>query len=108
MQKPVEIFHHGFEPSESLDDHIRKQAKRLEKYHDRIVGCRVTMEQVNKATTHSSWKVTVDVTLPPRRELVASKSSNDGAHNRESLIKALDQAFDAVGKQIRKANDKKH
>ncbi len=103
MQKALDITHHGFEASESLDQHIAEKARKLEKFHEGIVGCHVSVHcESGKQNSHKSWTAKVVLTVPPRQELVGTKVVNHGAENRESVILAVDGAFDAVAKQLRK------
>ncbi len=45
MSFPIQITHHGLEPSDSLDALIRDEASKLEKFFDGIVSCRVLVER---------------------------------------------------------------
>jgi ribosomal subunit interface protein len=107
LQKQTEIVHHGFESSEALDQYIQQQADALEKFHSGLIGCRVSMERAShRNDTHDAWEVKVMVTVPPRQELVATKAVEKGKSNQQAVYKALDQAFEAVEKQLRKLKEK--
>jgi hypothetical protein len=41
MQVPLDITFRNSEPSEAIRSEVEKQAKRLEKFHDRITSCHV-------------------------------------------------------------------
>jgi ribosome-associated translation inhibitor RaiA len=43
MQVPLDITFQNSEPSEAIRSEVEKQAKRLEKFHDRITSCHVTV-----------------------------------------------------------------
>src|ERR1700731_4522745 len=43
MQVPLDITFRNSEPSEAIRSEVEKQAKRLEKFHDRITSCHVTV-----------------------------------------------------------------
>jgi ribosomal subunit interface protein len=108
LQKQVEISHHGFESSEALDEFIAQHVAKLEKFHHGIIGCRVAMDRAShRSESHDAWSVKVAVTVPPRQELVATKVVDKGNHNQKTIYQAVDGAFEAVAKQLRKLN-KKH
>jgi len=43
MQVPLDITFENSEPSEAIRSEVEKQAKRLEKFHDRITSCSVAV-----------------------------------------------------------------
>src|SRR6202035_4210621 len=43
MQVPLDITFRNSEPSEAIRGEVENQAKRLEKFHDRITSCHVTV-----------------------------------------------------------------
>ena len=43
MQVPLAITFQNSEPSEAIRSEVEKLAKRLEKFHDRITSCHVTV-----------------------------------------------------------------
>ena len=107
MPTNIEISHHGFEASEALDDCIKEQMKKLERFHDGIVSCRVSLEQAShRRPTHEAWDVKVRITVPPRHELVACKSMDHPKSNQQAVYQTVEAAFQAVAKQLRKLVDK--
>ncbi|WEX10232.1 HPF/RaiA family ribosome-associated protein [Chelativorans sp. AA-79] len=56
MQIPLQIAFHRAEKSEWAEDEIRARVEKLQNYHDRITGCRVTVDQRAR---------NVEGTLPP-------------------------------------------
>jgi len=45
MQLPLQITTRGMRHSDALDAEIRRKAAKLDKFHPRIVSCRVVVEQ---------------------------------------------------------------
>jgi ribosome-associated translation inhibitor RaiA len=43
MQVPLDITFQNSEPSETIRSEVEKQAKRLEKFHDPVTSCHVTV-----------------------------------------------------------------
>ena len=65
MQTPLEIGFQNSEPSEAVRSEIEKQAKRLEKFSDRITSCHVTV--VVPQTRHRGgdlFKISVRIAMP--------------------------------------------
>lgn len=107
MPTNIEISHHGFEASEALDNCIQEQMEKLERFHHGIVSCRVSLEAAShRRPTHEAWEVKVRVTVPPRHELVSCKSVEHPKSNQQAVYQAVEAAFQAVGKQLRKVADK--
>jgi cold shock CspA family protein/ribosome-associated translation inhibitor RaiA len=65
MQLPVQITFRNMEPSEAVEARIREEVAKLERFHDRIMGCRVIVEMPRKHPHHGKvYEVRVDLTLP--------------------------------------------
>jgi hypothetical protein len=45
MELPVQITYRGVNPSDALSRLIRKEARKLDEFFDRIVSCRVLVER---------------------------------------------------------------
>src|SRR5690606_26105954 len=56
MQVPLQIAFHKAEKSDWAEQEIRARVDKLQTYHDRIIGCRVTVDQRAR---------NVEGTLPP-------------------------------------------
>jgi ribosome-associated translation inhibitor RaiA len=54
MQVPLDITFQNSEPSEAIRSEVAKQAKRLEKFHDRITSCHVTVIADDEAPARRS------------------------------------------------------
>lgn len=91
MQLPLDITFLGMPPSPSVDAAIRRWVTRLERFHDRIVRCAVTVTYNGQATP---FHVTVTITVPGREIVV----SNDPF--RDNVYSALSDAFRAARRQL--------
>lgn len=77
MLLPPQVTFRNMAPSESLDRLIRTEAAKLEKYYDRISGCRVLIEQPHRhQRAGKRLHVRIDLTLPGE-ELVISHGPTD-------------------------------
>jgi ribosome-associated translation inhibitor RaiA len=68
---PLEIGFHGLPSSEWIEEAIREHAAKLEKLYPRLVGCRVSVEELHKQhRTGNVHEVHIELRLPGG-ELVA-------------------------------------
>ena len=83
MENPLQVSFVGMEPDEELRSLVREEVAALEKFHTHITGCRVAI--AGSETRHRQGqvhKVTIRITIPPRREIVVNQSpGNEGRHH---------------------------
>jgi cold shock CspA family protein len=102
MQVPPQISFHGIDRSSYNEDFIRGRIKRLEHIHDSIISCRVVVERPHQnKQTGNPYRCRVELSLPRKRELVASKEENKVRH--VELRTVIGRTFDAMEKQLRAA-----
>jgi cold shock CspA family protein/ribosome-associated translation inhibitor RaiA len=102
MQVPPQISFHGIDQSDYNEDYIRERIARLEHLHDAIISCRVVVERPHRHRhTANPFRCRVEVSLPRKRELVASKEENAERHI--ELRTVIGHAFEAMEKQLRSA-----
>ncbi|MDJ0949283.1 MAG: HPF/RaiA family ribosome-associated protein [Alphaproteobacteria bacterium] len=99
MAVPLEISFQKLAPSDAVEARIRELADRLERYHDRIMRCRVVVEQVSRRHTKGKmYEVRIDISVPGR-EIVASR--NPGAdHAHEDVYVAIRDSFKAAARRL--------
>ncbi len=99
MQTPLQITFRNLRRSHAVEANVRGCAENLEKYCDRIMGCRVMVETTHKHHEHGNhYHVRVDVTVPDR-ELVASREP-DEHHSYTDVYVAIRDAFDTMRRQL--------
>lgn len=99
MEVPLQIRFHNLEPSDAVKANVRKRAKRLERYCDKIISCRVTIEAPHKHHHQGNiYRVTVDVRTPGDESIANRAPSRHHAH--EDVYVAIRDAFDAVSRQL--------
>lgn len=102
MQVPPQISFHGIDHSSYNEDYIRERIDRLEKIHDGIISCRVVVERPHQnRQTGNPYRCRVELSLPRKRELVASKEEMTERH--VELRTVVGRAFDAMEKQLHSA-----
>lgn len=103
---PLEITYRGLEKSEALENHIRGKAEKLERYHERIISCRVVVEEDQEEQRAGSlFRVRVIVRVPPGREIIGTYESLQ-LETRSQLETAVSEAFDAARRQLLKVKAK--
>jgi ribosome-associated translation inhibitor RaiA/cold shock CspA family protein len=100
MQAPIEIAFQHCKPSEEIRAEVAKQAKRLEKFSDRITSCHVAI--AGPQTRHrqgNAFKIDVRIAMPEHRDVIVTRTHGD-APEREHPLVAVREAFDAAVRQI--------
>ena len=99
MQMPLQISFHGMEPSPAIEARIREKAAKLERFCNRIVGCRVTVEAPHRHHRRGKlYNVRVDLSVPGKDVFVGSSRPLNHAH--EDVYVAIRDAFNAAGRQL--------
>lgn len=102
MQIPLEIKFSDIDHSQWVEDYIRERAGKLDKMCDHLMSCRVVVEGAqHHHHTGNPWRVRVEVTMPPKKDLVADKEGTV-ADPHVQLRPIIRKAFEAMEKQIKK------
>ncbi|MGO9673269.1 MAG: cold shock domain-containing protein [Methylocella sp.] len=100
MQTPLEIAFQNSEPSEAVRQEIAKQAKRLEKFSDRITSCRVTVVVPHTRHRHGDlFKIDIRIAMPNHKDVIVTKTHGD-AQEHEHVMVAVKDAFSAAQRQV--------
>src|SRR3990172_13116427 len=99
MQLPMQIVFRNMEPSAAVEAKVRARVDKLEQYYDRIMSCRVVVEQRHRhAHQGNQFHVRIDLKVP-NGELVASRDPPEQqAH--EDVYVAVRDGFDAIRRQL--------
>lgn len=91
MPFPLEIQFQNIAHSDAVEARIREKAEKLERIHDRIVSCRVVVEQTSRRQQKGKlYQVRIDVSVPGA-EIVANRNPSN-----EDVYIALRDAFAAA------------
>lgn len=102
MQVPLEISYHNIDRSDWIDNYIRERAEHLDRISGGVASCRVVVELAQaQHQTGNPYRVRVEVTLPPRKDLIGDKEEivEDPQVQLRPIIR---HAFEAVEKQVKK------
>lgn len=99
MLLPLQITLRNMEHSDALEAKIRERAAGLDKFYDRIMSCRVVVEQHHRHHHQGNlYHVRVDLTVPGG-ELVVRREP-DAHHTHEDAYVAVRDAFDAARREL--------
>jgi len=94
MELPVQITIRDLPRSEALAAHIRRKAAKLAALHDRIVSCRIVVEQLALHQQQGRrFRVSIDLRVPGR-QIVANRDHHEDAYA------AVREALDAAKRQL--------
>lgn len=98
-QTPLQINFRDMRPSPAVEARIREKAARLERFSDRIVSCRVTVEQRSRHQRKGKlYNVRIEIGVPGNDIFVGRVGPQDHAH--EDVYVAIRDAFDAATRQL--------
>ncbi|HEX9813047.1 MAG TPA: HPF/RaiA family ribosome-associated protein [Burkholderiales bacterium] len=99
MQIPVQIVFRDMKPSPAVEVNIRARVDKLQRFYDRIMSCRVVVEQRHRhGHKGNPFHVRIDVTVPNDELVVSRDPTQHQAH--EDAYVAIRDAFDAIRRQL--------
>ncbi|MGC8550666.1 MAG: HPF/RaiA family ribosome-associated protein [Acidobacteriaceae bacterium] len=113
---PLQITFHRSEVIADIEELIRAEAAKLERYYPRMMGCRVTVEEEGGRQIGNLWNVRIDITVPGGEIVVKSELSLGGTarqtkqasirngkevrRERQILHRAVRDAFESARRQL--------
>ena len=99
MEKPLDITFRHMDPSSAVEERIREKVDELERFFDRIVGCRVVVEQDHRHHRQGNlFRIRLDIALPGKEVVINRKGPKNQAH--QDIYVAIRDAFAAAKRQI--------
>ena len=109
MDRPLDIAFHNMEPSEQMEAEIRRQVEKLETRHSRLIGCRVSVEQLHSQHRNGNL-VEVHIILSlPGNDLAVSREphhAKDRFANADAYV-SIREAFRAAERQLQAAEPRR-
>ncbi|MDP1736509.1 MAG: HPF/RaiA family ribosome-associated protein [Caulobacter sp.] len=101
MPIPLQItFEGGLEPSEALERRIRREAGKLERFHDRITSCRVAVIGRDRRRRHGDlYAVRLQITTPAQGDVMIDRNP-PADHSHEDAFVAVRDAFNAARRRL--------
>ena len=100
MEVPPEIAFRGVQPSEALKDRIHEGIQDLEEVYERLVSCRVMVEDTTPAR-HSGklFRVRIEVGIPNQSIVVDHRpQEGEGVRDAQAVVRG---AFDVARRRLR-------
>ncbi len=96
---PIDIVFRNMHQSVAIETKIREQAKKLGRYYDAIISCRIVIEIPHKHQHQGQlFHVCIDLTVP-NAELVVSRDPIDN-HAHEDAYVAIRDAFLSMRRKL--------
>ena len=100
MRLPVQITFKNMDPAPAVEAKIRERTARLDRFYDRIVGCRVVVESPHRHHRKGrQYRVKITISVPGRDIEVSREGPEDPAH--ADILVSLRDAFDAAKRRLR-------
>jgi ribosomal subunit interface protein len=103
MQVPLQIAFQNLDGSEAIKELIEERVAWLERYCDRIIGCRVVVQEPHRHHRQGNlYQVRIDLTVPGAEIVVNHEPPGDPERRARhgDLDTAIRQAFDAVRRKL--------
>ena len=107
MNVAAQVTFRNMDRSEFVEAAVHERITKLDSMAERLTSCRVAVEALHRHHHKGHlYHVRIDVTLPGK-ELVVGHEGHD-KHAHEDVYVAVRDAFGAMERQLRKAEDKRH
>ncbi len=94
MRIPLQVTFRNIPHSEAIEANINEKAAKLDRFYDRIMGCRVVVEESQRRRRQGKlYGVRIDITVPGK-ELAVTREENEDAYV------AVRDAFDAAVRRL--------
>lgn len=100
MEIPLQITFKNTDSSGVIENEIRQRARKLERFFDHIMSCRVVVEVPHKHKVKGNqYNIKIDITVPGS-EIVVTKSSPDPDKTHKDPNIAIKDAFSSAARQL--------
>lgn len=96
MSIPLEIAYRHLNPSPAIEAAIRERVERLDRFHPKLMGCRVIVDAAHGHHRRGAYSVHVVAQVPGRTVSV----SRDHGTGHDDFYVALRDAFDGLRRQL--------
>ena len=102
MKIPLEITYRNVRKDNVIEALIFEKSSKLEQVCGYIAGCRIAIERPQKhQRSGSSYRVRLDITVPPSNELVVKREAGEGEMH-EELSTVIRKVFGSARRKLRK------
>lgn len=106
MQVEPQITYRNVNKSEVIEELIHNKLAKLQKLHDQIISCRISIDRPQKGHgSGSPFRVRITTRIPPNHEIVATRDPRDyDIHDPLEMI--VRDALDVTERQLKKYVDR--
>jgi cold shock CspA family protein/ribosome-associated translation inhibitor RaiA len=105
MQREPEIVFHNTDHNDTVAADILKRITRLERFFDRIIGCRVVVDVPHKRREQGNlFQVRIELAVPGRDIYVSRDPGDERAH--EDVLVTVRDAFAIAERELKQHVDK--
>jgi ribosome-associated translation inhibitor RaiA len=104
MDIPLELSFHNVEPSDALKNAVQDHVNKLEKFHDHVIGCRVSIEMPHRSQKAVGNPPDVHIVIRvPGKEIVVSRELRHDGHKKAAtdVYMVLEDAFLVAQQQLK-------
>lgn len=106
MNVPLELSFRDGTKSDDIEALVRDKVGNLERFNDHISSCRVAVERPQEhLQSGSGYRVRVDITVPPRHEIVARREPGEGSVQ-DDLPLVIRDVFSDAERQLKSLNER--
>ncbi len=99
MKIPVQVTFRDMPISDAVEASCWKEAAKLERYYDRVIGCRIVVAHSDRGHHQGNlFEIRIDLTVPGRELVVRRQPPPHEAH--EDIKVAIRDAFDCARRQL--------
>ena len=100
MPLPLEITYHNMDQSDAIETRVLEKVEHLEKLHERLTSCRVSIEAPHKHHRQgNTYQVRILLGMPQGQVAVSHDPGDRNAH--EDIYVAIRDAFRAAERQLK-------
>ncbi|MGI9533545.1 MAG: HPF/RaiA family ribosome-associated protein [Thermodesulfobacteriota bacterium] len=99
MDIPLQITYHNIKKSEVLEKKIQERVKKLEKFFDHIISCRVVIDIPHKHKIKGNvYSIKIEIHVPNEEIVVTRSNEFDKIHKFPNVM--IKDAFNAAKRQL--------
>ncbi|MBF2063097.1 MAG: ribosome-associated translation inhibitor RaiA [Calothrix sp. C42_A2020_038] len=99
MQIPLQITFHNVQASASVEEKIKENVEKLERFYNRVINCRVTVDAPHRNQRKGNlYHVQIDLTVPNGKIIVNHSPSDEASH--ADIYIAIRDAFENARRQL--------
>lgn len=107
MHNALQVVFHGMDHSDALEQKIFYEFEKLEKFHERITDCRVTVEAPHRHHRKGKlYDIAINLAVPGGGLTARTGGSNNPAH--EDAHIALRDVFQIITRQLKEWSERQH